>query len=202
MVVALCLEHEIPSLEPKWDTICYLFVLSQTFQWACVLGIKTLHPLHFSFALQFQQDYYCCLFYQVWQTCQWLGFRAVCPGILAYCPLEQKKKIEQMFLPLCVMPHPPVLFVGSAVRGWIVILCCCWVARGKNRFMNLDHQCRLPSHVSMRSRSKVTKVHLRQSIQFALNATTELPFLSNTLGLSYLHSRVWVAAAAGVDQLH
>lgn len=34
----------------------------------CVLSIQSLHPLHFSFAVQFQQDYYCSLFYQVWQT--------------------------------------------------------------------------------------------------------------------------------------
>lgn len=110
IVVAFCLEHEIPSLEPEWDTICYLFVLSQTFQWhGCVLGIKASHPLHFSFALQFQQDYYCSLFYQVWQTCQWLGFRAVCPGILAYCPLEQKTDWTDVSDTLCdASPTNPV----------------------------------------------------------------------------------------------
>lgn len=108
--VALCLEHDIPSLEPEWDTICYLFVLSQTFQWhERVLGIKTPHPLHFSFALQFQQDYYCSLFYQVWQTCQWLGFRAVCPGISAYCPLEQKTDWTDVSDTLCdASPTNPV----------------------------------------------------------------------------------------------
>lgn len=97
-VAAVCLGHEIPLLEAEEDTKCYLFVLSETFQWhGCVLSIQSSHPLHFSFALQFQQDYYCSLFYQVWQTCLWFVFRAVCPGILAYCPLEQKNWLNRCF---------------------------------------------------------------------------------------------------------
>lgn len=45
-------------------------------------------------------------------------FGTVCPGILAFYPLEGgKKQIEQMFLTLCVMLPPPILLLGYVVRG-------------------------------------------------------------------------------------
>lgn len=71
------------------------------FSVVCVFSVQSSLPLHFSSALQFQQDYYCSLFYQVWQTCQCFIFRAVCPEILAYYPLEHKTDWTDVSDTLC-----------------------------------------------------------------------------------------------------
>lgn len=99
-VAPLRRERETPLLQAEDDTKCCFFSLCGLVC-ECVFGAQSSVPLHFSFARQFQQDYYCSLFYQVWQTCQCFIFRAVCPEILAYCPLEHKTDWTDVSDTLC-----------------------------------------------------------------------------------------------------
>lgn len=151
---AVCVEHETPLLEAEdEDTKCSFLslwgmcVLSETcLQYVCVLGAQSSVPLHFSFARQFQQDYYCSLVYQVWQTCQCFIFRAGCPEILAYCPLEHKTDWTDVSDTLCDASATDPVCVGYNIEGlkWD---CLTLLLRSPEKMASLFSAIiRLPSH--------------------------------------------------------
>ena len=93
------------SSRPEKDTNRFFFSFSFFFFviWnisgacVCALSVQSSLPLHFSLAPQFQQDYYCSLFYQVWQTCQRFIFRAVLPWDLGIPSTGAQNRLSRCF---------------------------------------------------------------------------------------------------------
>lgn len=88
------LKHDIPSQQAEEDTKCYLFVLSQSFQrHGCAPSIQSSLPLYFSFSLcRLDRIIVAPAFINGDRLVARFIFGAVCPGILAFYPLEGEKK--------------------------------------------------------------------------------------------------------------
>lgn len=76
--------------QKKTKLLLFAVILNVSVAYVCVSSLQSSFSFHFSFPHHFQNDYHCSRFYQVWQTHHCFIFRAVCPEILAQCPLDHK----------------------------------------------------------------------------------------------------------------